>query len=253
MTRIINYLKNGRGIGTLFLALLAVIITVQVFYASKKVILAMIPEVQNTLDQLLPIEIENGVVIEPANTVKNVKLKVPFVPGYAGFPVILDTRVDSLDFDELLKSKSSVQISRKNVYIVSKGEVKVRSLGDASYRFEKQDYQEKMKDVSEHYLNIFAVACFVILLAYYLLIALFYAAVTFLFTGKWEEKPTFSSRMRVGSTAVFAISVLNLLLGYAGLGISGIFFLAAVTALAFWLTLQFPDSSDGDAAPKTKA
>lgn len=168
-------------------------------------------------------------------------------------PVILDTRVDSLDFDELLKSKSSIQISRKNVYVVSKGEVKVRSLGDASYRFEKQDYQEKMKDVSEHYLNIFAVACFVILLAYYLLIALFYAAVTFLFTGKWAEKPTFSSRMRVGSTAVFAISVLNLLLGYAGLGISGIFFLAAVTALAFWLMLQFPDSSDGDAAKKTEA
>lgn len=113
MTRIINYLKNGRGIGTLFLALLAVIITVQVFYASKKVVLAMVPEVQNTLDQLLPIEIENGVVIEPADTVKNVKLKVPFVPGYAGLPVILDTRVDSLDFDELLKSKSSIQISRK--------------------------------------------------------------------------------------------------------------------------------------------
>ena len=145
MTRIINYLKNGRGIGTLFLALLAVIITVQFFYASKKVVLAMVPEVQNTLNQLLPIEIENGVVIEPADTVKNVKLKVPFVPGYAGLPVILDTRVDSLDFDELLKSKSSIQISRKNVYVVSKGEVKVRSLGDASYRFEKQDYQEKMK------------------------------------------------------------------------------------------------------------
>lgn len=138
MTRIINYLKNGRGIGTLFLALLAVIITVQVFYASKKVVLAMVPEVQNTLDQLLPIEIENGVVIEPADTVKNVKLKVPFVPGYAGLPVILDTRVDSLDFDELLKSKSSIQISRKNVYVVSKGEVKVRSLGDASYRFENR-------------------------------------------------------------------------------------------------------------------
>ena len=56
------------GIGATILAILALIITFQVVDGLKLILNGQVPNIQDTLNQLAPLKVENGTVVEPVNT-----------------------------------------------------------------------------------------------------------------------------------------------------------------------------------------
>ena len=72
MEKIINYIARGQGLGIKFLLLFSLIVAV--FYAVGTKFAGdqfFVPAAQKAADAFLPIRIENGIVTEPENTVKN--------------------------------------------------------------------------------------------------------------------------------------------------------------------------------------
>ena len=72
MEKIINYISRGQGLGIKFLLLFSLIVAV--FYAVGTKFAGdqfFVPAAQKAADAFLPIRIENGIVTEPENTVKN--------------------------------------------------------------------------------------------------------------------------------------------------------------------------------------
>lgn len=100
MEKIINYISRGQGLGIKFLLLFSLIVAV--FYAVGTKFAGdqfFVPAAQKAADAFLPIRIENGIVTEPENTVKNYTfvLGEGKVPDAESFNLTMDTTVDSLD------------------------------------------------------------------------------------------------------------------------------------------------------------
>lgn len=100
MEKIINYIARGQGLGIKFLLLFSLIVAV--FYAVGTKFAGdqfFVPAAQKAADAFLPIRIENGIVTEPENTVKNYTfvLGEGKVPDAESFNLTMDTTVDSLD------------------------------------------------------------------------------------------------------------------------------------------------------------
>ena len=66
MKKIINYIAGGQGLGIKFIALLALLLSI-VFGATVKVMGSdAVPYAQQIADQMLPIKVVNGQIVEPA-------------------------------------------------------------------------------------------------------------------------------------------------------------------------------------------
>ena len=75
MKKIINYIAGGQGLGIKFTALLALLLSI-VFGATVKVMgNDAVPYAQQIADQMLPIKVVNGQIVEPADTYKVVHLR----------------------------------------------------------------------------------------------------------------------------------------------------------------------------------
>ena len=75
MKKIINYIAGGQGLGIKFTALLALLLSI-VFGATVKVMGSdAVPYAQQIADQMLPIKVVNGQIVEPADTYKVVHLR----------------------------------------------------------------------------------------------------------------------------------------------------------------------------------
>ena len=135
MEKIINYISRGQGLGLKFLLLFSLIVAV--FYAVGTKFAG---------DQFfLPIRIENGIVTEPENTVKNYTfvLGEGKVPDAESFNLTMDTTVDSLDTSGL---KEGLYLTKRALYVVQRTQTRVYELEDSSY-FPQGDYTDTFHSV----------------------------------------------------------------------------------------------------------
>ena len=126
MEKIINYISRGQGLGIKFLLLFSLIVAV--FYAVGTKFAGdqfFVPAAQKAADAFLPIRIENGIVTEPENTVKNYTfvLGEGKVPDAESFNLTMDTTVDSLDTSGL---KEGLYLTKRALYVVQRTQTRVR-------------------------------------------------------------------------------------------------------------------------------
>ena len=101
MKKIINYIAGGQGLGIKFIALLALLLSI-VFGATVKVMGSdAVPYAQQIADQMLPIKVVNGQIVEPADTYKVVHLRFNEDSDPYPIPLVLDTTSDVLDINML--------------------------------------------------------------------------------------------------------------------------------------------------------
>lgn len=116
MKKIINYIAGGQGLGIKFTALLALLLSI-VFGATVKVMGSdAVPYAQQIADQMLPIKVVNGQIVEPADTYKVVHLRFNEDSDPYPIPLVLDTTSDVLDINML---DPGIYVTRSNIYFAS--------------------------------------------------------------------------------------------------------------------------------------
>ena len=202
----------NKGIGLSILALLALIVSWQATSVIKKYMQEQVPNFQETLNQLAPLKIENGTVVEPINSYKEAYLKVLGDDNERGFKIVIDTKDDTIDLNKIKDDVASIHLAKKKLYFVKKNEISQTDLSALTLHLEPKDYQEQMKKGISYWGNIMGIFVFVVLTLYYLVCAIIFAIVSFLYTIGQADKPDFAARIRVSAVALFITSAIDMLL-----------------------------------------
>lgn len=212
MNKVLTYIKSGRGIGAKYLLIYVLIIAFVFGIAFKSVAGGAVPVMQKAADQLLPIKIENGVIVEPVNTVKSINLG--FQKG--AFPFILDTTVDSLDASGL---KDGVYITRKALYVVGKRQTKVYNY-EENMTLDRDDYTDLFRKIINWSVGICSICVFIFLYVLYLALTSFYALFALVFAKIFKAPIDYCGGMRLSALAYILTSAVLNLLRFSGLEIS---------------------------------
>ena len=225
MSRILNYIKNGKGCGMKFLLLYSFIISLIFAFEIKSLGNYFVPEMQNMAEKFLPVKIENGAIVEPNNEIKSVDFKLD---GEI-FPVVLDTTVDTI---EPIGLKPGIYIARKALYAIGNDDIRVVNF--------KQDIELPMGN----YINVFkrvvlCVAIFGFVLGWLtLFIGYTLCSIIYAFCGQFIAKVRkftldFVSAMRLAVTAYLPTLLLALILGFFALKLNFWMISAAVLILEY--------------------
>ena len=206
----------NKGIGLLLLVILSIGISFHTTQIGKDALIKLVPNAQDVINQIAPLEIKNGEVIEPINSYKEVYFKFFDDENIEGFKIVLDTKDDTLDLNKIKDDVPSMHLAKKKLYFVQKDKISQTDLNEISLRLEPKDYQEEMKQGISLYGNIFGIIIFVLSLLYYFLFACIMAVISFLMTIGQEIKPNFAARLRVSSLAIFIATIANALLNLIG-------------------------------------
>lgn len=203
MSKIFNYILNGKGLGVKFLLILSVIMAIIFTITIKIMGTQLIPYAQSVADQLLPLKIENGIVVEPVDTVRIASIKLNQSSSSDNFPIVIDTREDQLDTNNL---KQGIYLSRTTIYMINPNEVRMKKL-DGSFNLPQGDYTEAFKSLL-NWTVIFSCVLFAVgIFVFYFLLCLFYAWCSYAVSGIASKKYNFDQRMRL-STLCFTVAYL---------------------------------------------
>jgi len=234
MKNIINYIKFGRGIGARWLFLYAIIVAIVLGISVKTVGYYATPTLQNVADQLLPIKVENGVIVEPKDTVKAVKLDAEEL---SRFPIILDTTLDVIDTAGL---RDGIYISRKAVYFVNQDQTRIKNF-EGSVDLPKDDYTGLFRQISVYagWLTGFLALIFLFIL--YVALTAFYAIFAVALAKVCKVNLDYPAGMRLSALAYILTSVLMAVLRLCNLYTPlWLYFVAVIVLQVLILKLMTP-------------
>lgn len=234
MKKITNYILNGQGLGMKFLVALSVLISL-IFAITIRVQGAYyIPYAQEIAEQMLPIKVVNGQIVEPLNTFRMAQVHIEGRNTPLALPLVLDTRVSNLDANLL---HQGIYVTRTNIYTVNKNQVKVIKIEGDNY-IPYGDYT----DVFKNWLNWTAIICgiagIVILFVMYFIMTMFYALCTQIVAKLARRHMSFDSRMRLSAVVLTATYILFIPLGWLGIN-STLLFLAVMLSTLSWFVVKY--------------
>ena len=224
MKSIINYIKFGRGIGARWLFLYAVVVSIVLGVSIKIAGYYATPTLQSIADQLLPIKIENGVIVEPENTVKAVKLDAEELSQY---PIILDTTLEVIDTAGL---RDGIYISKKAVYFVNDNQIRVHNFS-GTMDLPKGDYTDMFKKIAVYVAWFMGLLALIVLFIVYLALTAFYAIFATTLSKVCKVNLDYPAGMRLSALAYIFTSVLLAILRLCGLNTPLWLYFIAVIAL----------------------
>lgn len=245
MHKIRAYIWEGKGIGAFLLFALAFVASAYVAVILRTTLTESVPLMQDVADKVLPIEIKNGTVVNPENTVKVIdfndndsesniendepKNKLPII--------VIDTTQDELETDSLAPG---LYLARKTLYAVKEGEVRVIKLEDnANIDLPKQDYTEGFKNIIKWTAVTVAVGVTVIAFFVFLILTLMYAWLAGVAAWINKTQLAFDARMRLSSVLFVAVYLLSEIAEYAGISFSTILFVALMFVLQILTIRKF--------------
>ncbi len=221
MNKIKAYILNGKGIGALLLFALAFVASVYLSLSMRSTLIELMPLAQGIADEILPIEVKNGVVVTPDNTVKVIDLNEDNGDQNAKIPVlVIDTTQDTLDTSDLAQG---FYLSRTTAYVVKADEVRTMKLqNNANFNLPKQDYTEIFRTIISWTALTMAACGTIAAFLVFILLNLFYAYLAGV--AAWINKTTlaFDVKMRLSAilfTAVYILARIMELIGFS-LGIA---------------------------------
>jgi hypothetical protein len=129
MEKIMRYIKNGKGVGMIFLLAAAVLlagvylISAHEFYASLK------PKLTLAAEDFLPITVENHQIVSPLNVKKSLNLDFGSEEENTQYPfvVMMDTTENAAEKPDI---KQGVALMHGKVYVVQDENVRTFELND---------------------------------------------------------------------------------------------------------------------------
>lgn len=234
MEKIKTYIKNGKGLGFLFLLAAAVVMTIFMMFILKQTYSEMRPQIMSAADEILPITVSGGKIVAPQDVYKRVDIR--FGEDNANtevFPVVLDTKGENA---ELPKAKMGLFIMQDVIYWIMDNEVKRFSLQDGDIT--KSVLEEKLDAV----LGVFSLAISIVLVLMLFAFSLVEAVILaglgriFLKMYKAENKFSFDVLMRLSAVMIAIIEIISLIFVLFGMPILwGYQFLAGVCCVSLFL------------------
>lgn len=235
MNKIINYITNGSGLGVKYLLVFSLLMSVFVGIFIRISGGEMIPYAQSVADQLLPVKIENGIVVEPNNTVKTAYMRLGNRENLV-FPFTINTTTDTLDPAHL---RPGMYLTRTTLYAVNQYDTRIIKIQDNAY-LPKADYSDVFKSLLNWVAFFSAIICTFLLFVFYFILALFYSVCAIAVSAVASKKLDFDLRMRLSSLCLIAAYLLFIPLTFVSLGNSKLFFFIVVIALQAYLIKKLP-------------
>lgn len=212
MKKIISYIAQGQGIGLKYLTLLALIFGILGGIGTKVIATEGIPLAQQVADQLLPIKVVNGQIVDPQETYKVVHLRFGDDENAYPIPIVLDTTSDMLDIDLL---DQGVYITRSYLYMINEHEARTYKL-DGDFNLAQKDYTPEFTSFINW--TAFLVGAFIFggLFVFYFLLALIFSFVAGLIAASKKIVLDFNTKMRLSSVALIACVLVFWILRLAG-------------------------------------
>ena len=179
MDKILNYIRNGRGYGFIFLLAVAVLKTIPIMVELKSVYTDLQPKIMLIANDFLPINVENGKIVEPVNTYKRLGLQLGESNNKnAEVPVVLDTREET---SVVPNEKDGLFIMTDMIYFVAGDRIQKYKLKDGL--FDKEKFEKAMESTSG-LASLFSVIFLVMLFSVGGIIKVLYASLICIFALK---------------------------------------------------------------------
>lgn len=223
MNKIANYIVSGKGIGALVLLAFAFIAALYFSIWSKVILSDSIPHMQQIADEVLPITVENGKVVIPENTIKEIDLlgsenDVPF-------PFVIDTTRDTIETQNLTPG---LYLSRSYFYSVSGNKTETYKLKN-NFSLPRKDYTPLFQSSIKWLVVFMAIAGTGGFFLLFFILTLFYAFCANLAALIDKKKLSFEVRMRLSTVIFITVYLFSTILGRAGLNLNmAAFFLIVV-------------------------
>ncbi len=230
MEKLINYIKQGKGIGLKYLLLFAlfyaIVLTIAFKRAGDEV---LVPAAQKVADEFLPIKIENGVIVEPENMYKTYTLQITGDKNgnEETYEIIMNTEVETINPTDL--KKEGIYITKNAIYFSANNQLKVYPFENSAY-FPVGDYKDAFTYVLNWTLFVLLVFFFIGLSIVYWLGVVFYALLSYVISAIFKKQFDFSLRMRMSTLAFITTGLVFTFLGWFGYG-NRIVFMIAILAL----------------------
>ncbi|MBQ7660304.1 MAG: DUF1189 family protein [Alphaproteobacteria bacterium] len=210
MNKIANYVLRGRGIGALWLFVFALLFSFLAAYRLNGVLPQTVPYIQRFADDVLPVKIENGQVVEPQNTLKSLKYTVSGEP----FVVEIDTTKEVLGEEA---HEAGFYLTKSYFYTVSNQEIRRRALSE-DLDLPKQDYTPLLYKAVDWTVASIAVLGPIVMFFYFLIGVVFYAFFCSLACALNKTELPFKAKMRLNT--VLFIGLYLVLMFAAGFGLN---------------------------------
>lgn len=215
MEKIKNYIKNGRGLGFLFLMTASVLMTMGIMFALKSVYGQIRPQIMLVADEILPINVQAGKIVSPENVYKRVDINFGESDGKVEiFPVVLDTKSEASDMP---KAEMGLFLMRDVAYLIMQDEVRRIQLHDGEIN--KPLLEEKL----DYFLGLSSLIMSVMMVAIIFIFSLIKSLILALLSGiilKAQQASSlfsFEAQMRLCAVVVASIETVCFLFSLVGL------------------------------------
>ncbi len=234
MEKIVNYVYRGKGVGLLFILAASVLVTIVMLIVGKNFYGEMRPQMMLVANDFLPITVENGKIVSPADTYKRVNLDLG---GKDNFSVVLNTREDA---GGLPRNESGIFVYRDAIYVVSPNQIRNYNLQDGMW--DSTQFEQLLDQLSG---IIFGVAGVVLIFVLFIVCliktvgAALLGALAQRILGKKDALPM-SSLMRLCAVLVSGVEVIRWIAISSGATLTGmtVFALVVVLELVFVFKTQ---------------
>lgn len=234
MKKILNYIANAQGLGIKFLLLYSLVLGLIFALFIRIQGPQFIPYAQSLADQMLPIKIENGVVIKPVDTVKKARLSIG--DKSLDLPLVIDTTVDTLDASHL---RDGVYMTRTAIYSVNRNQVRINQL-QGNIDLPRADYTDAFKTFLNWSAVLFLIFGSAGIFVFFFILSIFYAFCTSILNYFMKKKFTFDLRMRSSVISLITTYILFFILDLIGVSSGWLGFFLIVMLLQYFLLRNIP-------------
>lgn len=236
MQKISNYIRNAKGIGALWIFLLAMFVALSSAHRARLFLPRAVPYVQNFADTFFPIKIQNGRIVAPENTIISKTYHVNKEP----LVITLDTTRDLLDVQN---PKTGLYFTRLYMYSIIDDKIQ-RQPYTADIELKKQNYMPLLNNLIRFIVRLilfvgpfFDFACFMVAIVFYAFLTGFSCFLN-------KAVLTFKQKMRLNSVLFIGVYVLSTLFYCVGIYVSTLSFFLMMVALQLIFVKKVSTSVD---------
>lgn len=214
MEKIFNYILKGKGIGLKYIFYIATIISL-IFAIYIRIAGAdLVPYANDIINQMLPLKVENGVVVNPQNTIKVAQLREGDVS--IPLPLVLNTNIEDINPAEV---PEGIYITKTKIYAINDQEIRIYPFSE-DFEALPQDYSEGIKSGLTWVAVFSFVAGAILISVLYFIAVLLYSVAALLLGVMFGKKYEFDARMRLSAVCFLTVYVALFCLNLTGAAIT---------------------------------
>ena len=223
MQKIFQYIKNAKGVGAIWIFVLAALVAFSSAYSAKTLLPRGVPYVQEFADTFFPIKIQNGKIVDPQNTIISKTYQV----GGQPLNITLDTTTDFLPESA---QKTGLYFTRSYIYSIADSKIQ-RQPFTTNLNLEKRDYTPFLNGLIKYIVRIivfvgpfFNFVCFMIAVVFYALLTGFACALN-------KVMLSFKAKMRLNAVLFIGVYLFSTICYFVGIYFSTLSFFLMMLAL----------------------